>query len=66
MNLFRDTDMDNLTVLNATQNGAVCEFVWTNDTLPKHPACPTDDIKRLMKVSLKIFILIDILHSSEM
>ncbi|CAG9795714.1 unnamed protein product [Diatraea saccharalis] len=50
VNLFRDTDMDHLTVLNATQNGDICEFVWTNDTLPKDPACPKDDIKRLMKI----------------
>ncbi|KAL4714980.1 hypothetical protein ACJJTC_003131 [Scirpophaga incertulas] len=50
VNLFRDTDMDHLTVLNATQNGDVCEFVWTNDTLPRDPACPMDDISRLMKV----------------
>lgn len=49
VNLFRDTDMDHLTVLSATQNGDLCEFVWTNDTLPKDP-CPTDDINRLMKV----------------
>lgn len=52
VNLFRDTDMDHLTVLNATQNGDSCEFVWTNDTLPKDANCPMDDIKRLMKVSL--------------
>lgn len=51
VNLFRDTDMDHLTVLDATQKGDICEFVWTNDTLPKDPACPMDDIKRLMKVS---------------
>ncbi|XP_047030657.1 dystroglycan 1 isoform X3 [Helicoverpa zea] len=50
VNLFRDTDMDHLTVLNTTQNGDMCEFVWTNDTLPKDPACPMDDIKRLMKI----------------
>ncbi|XP_037294966.1 dystroglycan isoform X4 [Manduca sexta] len=50
VNLFRDTDMDHLTVLNATQNGDICEFVWTNDTLPKDAACPTDDIKKLMKI----------------
>ncbi|CAH0401287.1 unnamed protein product [Chilo suppressalis] len=50
VNLFRDTDMDHLTVLNATQNGDICQFVWTNDTLPKDPACPKDDIKRLMKI----------------
>lgn len=54
VNLFRDTDMDHLTVLNATQNGDVCEFVWTNDTLPKDPACPMDDIKRLMKVGFLV------------
>lgn len=50
VNLFRDTDMDHLTVLNATQVGDTCEFVWTNDTLPKDAACPMEDIKRLMKV----------------
>ncbi|KAL0820429.1 hypothetical protein ABMA28_006304 [Loxostege sticticalis] len=50
VNLFRDTDMDHLTVLDATQKGDICEFVWTNDTLPKDPACPMDDIKRLMKI----------------
>ncbi|XP_050352767.1 dystroglycan 1 isoform X4 [Nymphalis io] len=50
VNLFRDTDMDHLTVLNATQNGDLYEFVWTNDTLPKDPACPMDDINRLMKI----------------
>ncbi|XP_038211020.1 dystroglycan isoform X2 [Zerene cesonia] len=50
VNLFRDTDMDHLTVLNATVNGDMCEFVWTNDTLPKDPACPMDDIHRLMKI----------------
>ncbi|XP_022823443.1 dystroglycan isoform X1 [Spodoptera litura] len=50
VNLFRDTDMDHLTVLNTTQNGDLCEFVWTNDTLPKDPACPMDDINRLMKI----------------
>ncbi|PZC83796.1 hypothetical protein B5X24_HaOG206953 [Helicoverpa armigera] len=50
VNLFRDTDMDHLTVLNTSQNGDMCEFVWTNDTLPKDPACPMDDIKRLMKI----------------
>lgn len=50
VNLFRDTDMDHLTVLNATQKGDVYEFVWTNDTLPKDPACPMDDISRLMKI----------------
>ncbi|KAJ8717197.1 hypothetical protein PYW08_005596 [Mythimna loreyi] len=50
VNLFRDTDMDHLTVLNTTQNGNMCEFVWTNDTLPKDPACPMDDINRLMKI----------------
>ncbi|XP_075981597.1 dystroglycan isoform X2 [Anticarsia gemmatalis] len=50
VNLFRDTDMDHLTVLNTTQNGDMCEFVWTNDTLPKDPACPMDDINRLMKI----------------
>ncbi|XP_026495454.1 dystroglycan 1 isoform X5 [Vanessa tameamea] len=50
VNLFRDTDMDHLTVLNATQNEDLYEFVWTNDTLPKDPACPMDDINRLMKI----------------
>ncbi|XP_064292601.1 dystroglycan 1 isoform X2 [Plodia interpunctella] len=50
VNLFRDTDMHHLTVLNATQNGDLCEFVWTNDTLPKDPVCPMDDINRLMKI----------------
>ncbi|XP_045452304.1 dystroglycan 1 [Melitaea cinxia] len=50
VNLFRDTDMDHLTVLNATQKGDLYEFVWTNDTLPKDPACPMDDINRLMKI----------------
>ncbi|XP_060805473.1 dystroglycan 1 isoform X1 [Amyelois transitella] len=50
VNLFRDTDMHHLTVLNATQNGNICEFVWTNDTLPKDPVCPMDDINRLMKI----------------
>ncbi|XP_032520164.2 dystroglycan 1 isoform X2 [Danaus plexippus] len=50
VNLFRDTDMDHLTVLNTTQNGDLYEFVWTNDTLPKDPACPMDDINRLMKI----------------
>ncbi|XP_023954357.2 dystroglycan 1 isoform X2 [Bicyclus anynana] len=50
VNLFRDTDMDHLIVLNATQNGDLCEFVWTNDTLPKDSACPIDDINRLMKI----------------
>ncbi|XP_048483992.1 dystroglycan 1 isoform X4 [Plutella xylostella] len=50
VNLFRDTDMDHLTVLNATQAGDLCEFVWTNDTLPKDPGCPMDDINRLMKI----------------
>ncbi|XP_062529974.1 dystroglycan 1 isoform X6 [Bombyx mori] len=50
VNLFRDTDMDHLTVLNATQTGDLCEFVWTNDTLPKDAACPMDDINRLMKI----------------
>ena len=43
--------MDHLTVLNTTQSGDMCEFVWTNDTLPKDPACPMDDINRLMKVT---------------
>ncbi|XP_068620063.1 dystroglycan 1 isoform X2 [Battus philenor] len=50
VNLFRDTDMDHLTVLNATDNGDLCEYVWTNDTLPKDPSCPMDDINRLMKI----------------
>ncbi|KAJ8717840.1 hypothetical protein PYW07_005770 [Mythimna separata] len=50
VNLFRDTDMDHLTVLNTTQSGDMCEFVWTNDTLPKDPACPMEDINRLMKI----------------
>ncbi|XP_045490682.1 dystroglycan 1 isoform X3 [Pieris rapae] len=50
VNLFRDTDMDHLTVLNATLVGDLCEFVWTNDTLPKDTACPMDDINRLMKI----------------
>ncbi|CAB3257028.1 unnamed protein product [Arctia plantaginis] len=50
VNLFRDTDMDHLTVLNTTQNGDIYQFVWTNDTLPKDPACPMDDINRLMKI----------------
>ncbi|XP_045521898.1 dystroglycan 1 isoform X2 [Pieris brassicae] len=50
VNLFRDTDMDHLTVLNATLIGDMCEFVWTNDTLPKDTACPMDDINRLMKI----------------
>lgn len=50
VNLFRDTDMDHLTVLNATVDGDLCEYVWTNDTLPKDPSCPMDDINRLMKV----------------
>ncbi|XP_050674389.1 dystroglycan 1 isoform X2 [Leptidea sinapis] len=50
VNLFRDTDMDHLTVLNATISGDLGEFVWTNDTLPKDAACPMDDIKRLMKI----------------
>ncbi|CAH2239119.1 jg10407 [Pararge aegeria aegeria] len=50
VNLFRDTDMDHLIVLNATQNGDMCEFVWTNETLPKDSACPIDDINRLMKI----------------
>ncbi|CAK1551491.1 unnamed protein product [Leptosia nina] len=50
VNLFRDTDMDHLTVLNATLIGDTCEFVWTNDTLPKDMACPMDDINRLMKI----------------
>ncbi|CAG9564073.1 unnamed protein product [Danaus chrysippus] len=50
VNLFRDTDMDHLTVLNTTQNGDLYEFVWTNDTLPKDPACPMDDINRLMRI----------------
>ncbi|XP_026320522.1 dystroglycan isoform X3 [Hyposmocoma kahamanoa] len=49
MNLFRDTDMEELTVLNATQNGDIYEFVWTNDTLPKD-SCPIDSISRLMKI----------------
>lgn len=50
VNLFRDTDMHHLTVLKATQTDDICEFVWTNDTLPKDPACPMDDINRLMKI----------------
>ncbi|CAG5055664.1 unnamed protein product, partial [Parnassius apollo] len=50
VNLFRDTDMDHLTVLNATTDGDMCEYVWTNDTLPKDPSCPMDDINRLMKI----------------
>ncbi|XP_013162812.1 PREDICTED: dystroglycan isoform X2 [Papilio xuthus] len=50
VNLFRDTDMDHLTVLNATLTGDLCEYVWTNDTLPKDPSCPMDDINRLMKI----------------
>ncbi|XP_072942786.1 uncharacterized protein Dg isoform X2 [Epargyreus clarus] len=50
VNLFRYTDMHHITVLNATQTADMCEFVWTNDTLPKDPACPMDDIKRLMKI----------------
>ncbi|XP_069361367.1 dystroglycan 1 isoform X3 [Maniola hyperantus] len=50
VNLFRYTDMDHLIVLNATQNGDMCEFVWTNDTLPKDSACPVDDINRLMNI----------------
>ncbi|CAK1584602.1 unnamed protein product [Parnassius mnemosyne] len=50
VNLFRDTDMDHLTVLNATVDGDMCEYVWTNDTLPKDPSCPMDDINRLMKI----------------
>ncbi|KAM3963280.1 LOW QUALITY PROTEIN: dystroglycan [Aphomia sociella] len=50
VNLFRDTDMYHLTVLKVTQTGDVCEFVWTNDTLPKDPECPMDDINRLMKI----------------
>ncbi|KPJ14742.1 Dystroglycan [Papilio machaon] len=50
VNLFRDTDMDHLTVLNATVTGDLCEYIWTNDTLPKDPSCPMDDIKRLMKI----------------
>ncbi|KAJ2948541.1 hypothetical protein O0L34_g7794 [Tuta absoluta] len=50
VNLFRDTDMDKITVLNATQTGDMCEFVWTNDTLPKDAACPMDQINRLMKI----------------
>lgn len=55
MNLFRDTDMEELTVLNATQNGDFYEFVWTNDTLPKD-SCPIDSIARIMKVSSIYFV----------
>ncbi|XP_063385930.1 dystroglycan 1 isoform X3 [Cydia fagiglandana] len=44
------TDMHHITVLNVSQSGDVCEFVWTNDTLPKETACPMDDIKRLMQI----------------
>ncbi|CAH2042303.1 unnamed protein product, partial [Iphiclides podalirius] len=50
VNLFRDTDMDHLTVLNATADGDLCEYAWTNDTLPRDPSCPMDDIGRLMKI----------------
>ncbi|XP_041985077.1 dystroglycan isoform X3 [Aricia agestis] len=50
VNLFRDTDMDHLTVLNATVVGDTYEFVWSNDTLPKDPECPVEDINRLMKI----------------
>lgn len=49
VNLFRDTDMDHLTVLNVSKTDDLFEFVWTNDTLPKD-ICPTEDINRLMKV----------------
>ncbi|XP_049877317.1 dystroglycan 1 isoform X2 [Pectinophora gossypiella] len=51
VNLFRYTDMEKLTVLNATQNGDMCEFVWTNDTLPKD-VCPIYEIQRLMTIML--------------
>lgn len=64
VNLFRDTDMEQLTVLNATQTGDLCEFVWTNDTLPKDAACPMDDINRLMKVGgicLSLFVIVSLL-----
>lgn len=46
------TDMHHITVLNVSKTGDMCEFVWTNDTLPKDSACPIDDIKRLMQVCL--------------
>lgn len=50
VDLFRDTDMDQITVRGVDLGADPIEFMWTNDTLPKH-FCPRNDIIRLMDVS---------------
>lgn len=53
VNLFRDTDMDQITVRDVDINSDPVEFIWTNDTLPRN-YCPKNDIDRLMGV--RIFV----------
>lgn len=49
VSLFRDTDMDQITVRDVDIRSDPVEFIWTNDTLPKN-YCPQSDISRLMGV----------------
>ncbi|KOB65370.1 Dystroglycan, partial [Operophtera brumata] len=51
VNLFRDTDMDHLTVLNATQKGDLCEFIMESDT---EPGSPSAGLIRAMSPELKV------------
>lgn len=51
VSLFRDTDMDQITVRNVVLDTDPIEFIWTNDTLPKND-CPKTDIDRLMGVRI--------------
>lgn len=54
VNLFRDTDMDQITVRDVDLNSDPVEFIWTNDTLPRN-YCPRNDIDRLMGVYIYFF-----------